>query len=308
VAAVVPFTQHPVTAVRLAAIRAAAACGDAGVIDDVEQLARAENPALAKGTTKAWDGRREPLVFTLLGGFSLTRGGWCPEDVAWERRVAQRLVRFLLVNRDRGVSEDELLDAFWPDRRLESARRSLHVAISRARRVLDMPDSPSVIEVTDRVYRLSLCAGDSVDADEFETSALAALAQSGATRRTSLERAASLWGGEPLPEERYSDWALGWRERLNDLHVAVLAALTDECLEHADLVAAGLRARELVELDPLHEGAHRRVMVAYARGGRRSQALRQFLACRRALVEQLGVEPATETTRLQQRILAGEPV
>jgi DNA-binding SARP family transcriptional activator len=49
-------------------------------------------------------------------------------------------------------------------------------------------------------------------------------------------------------------------------------------------------------------------MVAYARSGQRNQALRQFLECRRALVDEVGVEPAAETTRLQQRILAGEPV
>ena len=219
---------------------------------------------MSEGAIEARESPCEPaaLAFTLLGGFSLARGGWCPEDVAWERRVAQRLVRFLLVHRDRRVSEDELLEAFWPGRRLESARRSLHVAISRARRVLDTPDSPSVIEVTDRVYCLRLRAGDSVDADEFETTALAALAKSGASRRRSLERAASLWGGEPLPEERYSDWAIGWRERLGDLHVAVLAALADECLAGGDLLAAGLRARELIELDPLNESAHRRLMLA----------------------------------------------
>ena len=72
-----------------------------------------------------------------------------------------------------------------------------------------------------------------------------------------LERAAALWGGEALPEERYSDWALGWRERLTDLHTAVLAALSDGCLERGDLIGAGLRARDLVTLDRLNEGAHR---------------------------------------------------
>jgi DNA-binding SARP family transcriptional activator len=49
-------------------------------------------------------------------------------------------------------------------------------------------------------------------------------------------------------------------------------------------------------------------MLAYARSGRRGHALRQFLACRRALVDGLGVEPAEETAALQRRILAGEPV
>jgi hypothetical protein len=36
--------------------------------------------------------------------------------------------------------------------------------------------------------------------------------------------------------------------------------------------------------------------------------LRQFLACRRALVGELGVEPDAETAALQRRVLAGETV
>ena len=47
-------------------------------------------------------------------------------------------------------------------------------------------------------------------------------------------------------------------------------------------------------------------MVAYARTGRTSHALRQYLECRHALVLELGVEPAAETSRLQALILAGE--
>jgi hypothetical protein len=49
----------------------------------------------------------------------------------------------------------------------------------------------------------------------------------------------------------------------------------------------------------------RLLMGAYASAGRRGAALRQFLECRRALVEQLGIEPAAETLALQRRILAG---
>jgi DNA-binding SARP family transcriptional activator len=243
-----------------------------------------------------------------LGGFSVTRGTWRADDAAWERRVAQRLVRLLLLRRDGSVSEDEILETFWPDRGATSARRSLRVAASRARGVLDVPGAPSLIEITERVYALRLRPGDSVDADDFEKIARAALAADGEPRGCLLKRAKSLWGGEPLPEERYADWALGWRERLTDLYAALLAALADGCLERGDLIGAGLQARDLVELDALNEGGHRRLMLAYARGGQRGQALRQFLACRRALVEQLGVEPAIETARLQQRILAGDPV
>jgi DNA-binding SARP family transcriptional activator len=280
VSALVPFTRHPLPAVRLVA---------------TEALQR-HRPAAAA------------LRFTLLGRFSVTRGVWRAEDADWERRVAQRVVRLLILHRDRALGEDEIVETFWPDRPGDSARRSLHVAVSRARCVVDVPGAPSVIDVSDRLYRLRLRPGDSVDSDEFEAAARQALTEHRTPRMRLLERAASLWAGEPLPEERYSDWALGWRERLCDLHVAVLAALTDESLDRGDGATACLRARELIELEPLNEGAHRRLMVAHARAGRRNQALRQFLECRRALVERLGVEPATDTARLQRRILAGEPV
>jgi DNA-binding SARP family transcriptional activator len=280
VGALVPFTRHPLAAVRIMATEAL----------------RRQGPA------------RAPLRFILLGGFSVARGSWRADDADWERRVAQRIVRLLLLHRDRAIGEDELLETFWPDRPRDSARRSLHVAVSRARRVVDLPGDPTVIDATDRLYRLLLGPGDRVDSEEFETAAHRALTERSVARMRLLEGAASLWSGEPLPEERYSDWALAWRERVNDLHVAVLAALADECLERGNLVAACLRALELVELDPLNEGAHRRLMVAYARSGRRNRALRQFLDCRRALIDGLGVEPASDTARLQQRILAGAPV
>jgi DNA-binding SARP family transcriptional activator len=63
-----------------------------------------------------------------------------------------------------------------------------------------------------------------------------------------------------------------------------------------------------VKLDPLNEHGHRVLMTAYSRTGRRGHALRQYLECRRALVDALGVEPAAETSRLQAQILAGEAV
>ena len=74
---------------------------------------------------------------------------------------------------------------------------------------------------------------------------------------------------------------------------------------------AGLLLRavvQLLELDALDERAHRELMVGYARTGRTSQALRQFLECRRSMITVLGVEPSAETSGIQARILAGEPV
>ena len=112
-----------------------------------------------------------PLAFRTLGGFELRRGAWRVEEAAWERRVAERLVRLLLC-RGAAVSEDELFEAFWPERPPASARRGLQVAVSSARAVLEPPGAEaSRLEAADRTYRLRLRAEDSHDAAEFERAA-----------------------------------------------------------------------------------------------------------------------------------------
>ena len=178
----------------------------------------------------------------------------------------------------------------------------------RARGARSARRQRSVLEGSGRAYRLVLGERDMVDADVFLAAAERALQAPAASRRGQLERAAELWGGDPLSEERYADWAAVFRERLIDRYADVLSALTDACEAQDDRPAAQAAARRLVELDPLDESAHRRAMLAYARAGRRAHALRQFLECRKQLVEELGLEPSEATISLQRRILVGEPV
>jgi DNA-binding SARP family transcriptional activator/tetratricopeptide (TPR) repeat protein len=311
-AALLPFTRHPLAEVRRSALVSAVASGHPEaprLVAELERDGDAGVAAAARASGRRLASEPPPLVFTLLGGFGLRRGSFTVDDEAWERRVAQRLVRLLLVRRDAPVSEDVLFEAFWPDKPADAARRGLQVAVSSARAVLDPPGAERTsIDVSQRSYRLRLRPADSVDSDEFERAAAAALATNGPERIALLEVATSRWTGEPLPEDRYEDWAIAWRERLLDLYGQVLGALGDGHAAAGDHGRAIDASRRAVEVDPLDEGAHRRLMLSYARSGRRGHALRQFLACRRALVDGLGVEPAEETAVLQRRILAGEPV
>jgi DNA-binding SARP family transcriptional activator len=117
-----------------------------------------------------------------------------------------------------------------------------------------------------------------------------------------------MWAGEPLPEDRGEDWADAWREPLIELYRSVLAALVAEKTAAGDAPGATDAARRLLATDPLDESSHRILMTVYARSGRRGAALRQYLECRRTLVDALGIEPGPDSSALQRRILAGEPV
>jgi DNA-binding SARP family transcriptional activator len=311
-AALAAFTDHPEPAVRRAALSGALACNHPAALARLAELADDPDEQIASTAvaTRARLQRALPrLRFAVLGRFRVMRGGWEIGAGAWGRPMDPRLVRLLLVHHGELVPEDLIFEALWPGRSVSSARGSLHVAVSRARGVLDLPDvEASAIESEGHAYRLNLGEGGTVDAEEFRAAVEAALMEEGDGRRALLERARWLWGGEPLVEERYSDWAAAYRERLMDRYIEVLTALVELHERVADHAAAADLARELLDIDRLNEGAHRALMRAYARGGRPGHALRQYLECRRVLVEDLGTEPAEETSRLQARILAGESV
>jgi DNA-binding SARP family transcriptional activator len=309
--AMADFLAHPRAEVRRAALGPAAASGHPRAIGQLKALADGGG-AEAGAATRALDRLREgppALAFGMLGGFRLRRGEWEVDAASWARPAASALVRFLLVHRAEAVPEDDLFAAFWPSRSEKTARSSLQVALSQARSVLDVPGSPqSKIASVHRTYRLNLSEHDRVDTEEFAAAAQNALRLRGADRVDALEQAASLWIGEPLPEDRYAVWASAWRDDLNDRYAGLLSALVRARLRAGDNLEAVTAARKLIDLDPLNEASHSDLMIAYARAGRRSNALRQYLVCRRALVDGLGVEPSEAIAGLHARVLAGERV
>ena len=116
-----------------------------------------------------------------------------------------------------------------------------------------------------------------------------------------LATAARLYTGDLLAGLD-DDWVLYERERMRLLHLKSLRRLM-EYMRATGRLDEGLGyALEIVRLDPLNEEIHRAIMRMYAWRGERSQALRHYESCRRALLEELGIEPMAETVALSRQI------
>src|ERR1700752_714737 len=74
-----------------------------------------------------------------------------------------------------------------------------------------------------------------------------------------------------------------------------LSAKQDAAGDHEAAIQSG---RRLVLLDPLSEFGQRALIRAYARAGRRGEALRQYKSCAETLKRELGVAPDVETQLL----------
>src|SRR4029077_15829526 len=63
----------------------------------------------------------------------------------------------------------------------------------------------------------------------------------------------------------------------------------------------------LVQRHPLRERPRAQLMLALYRSGRQAEALRVYVDARRALVDELGLEPGPELQQLEQSILRQDP-
>jgi len=242
------------------------------------------------GSVEAWTDERQ----LVLGG---------PRQVA--------LLAFLLLNANRAVSADAVIDAVWGDER-EGAAKRLHMGVSRLRRALaplDGEDGPRLRTVGGG-YLLTVVPGE-LDAELFAErirDGRRTLEQGDAAGASELlSEALALWRGPPLADVAFEEFAQPGIRHLEELRLAALETRIDADFErgrHAEVIAEleGLLARE-----PTRERIAGQLMTALYRSGRQSDALQVYQRTRAALAEELGLEPGPALRTLQSQVLEQDP-
>jgi predicted ATPase/DNA-binding SARP family transcriptional activator len=244
-----------------------------------------------------------PLQFGLLGPLSVTRGG---EPTPIRRQKSRALLAVLLLEPNRVVSRDRLIDALWGEAPPDTARNTLQAHVSHLRKLL--PDG--ALETAPSGYRL-VVDPETVDVFGFirlaeeGRSRLAAgdLAGSAATLRAALD----LWRGAPLADFVGEPFAQPEIARLDELRLAALEDRIDADLElgrHGQLVP---ELERVVVEHPLRERPRAQLMLALYRAGRQADALAVYQQARKALVDDLGIEPGEALRKLEREILAQDP-
>ena len=116
------------------------------------------------------------------------------------------------------------------------------------------------------------------------------------------KKAVALYGGDFLAKEPYLPWAEERREELRGTYLDLLERLSRLYEKQGTLGRAIEYCKKAVQADPLLEPTYRRLMTLYAQRGMRSEALKTFEACRKALVRDLDTEPDEVTTAIFRKI------
>jgi predicted ATPase/DNA-binding SARP family transcriptional activator len=245
------------------------------------------------------------LTFRALGPLEVRVGGAVADLGPAKQRA---VLAVLLALSPDAVPVERLVDEVWPSGGPRQPLRSLQVYVSALRQAFD-PDGRWLTTVG-RAYRLAVPQG-AFDVLDFTADAdLAGQAARSGDPEGALEnadRALALWAGEAWQDVREVPGIGPDAARLDELRLDVRSVRAGALLalgRHRDLVP---ELEELVSRHPLREDLRGHLMLALHRSGRRSEALEVYAAGRATLVEETGLEPASELRTLQAQILEDDP-
>lgn len=231
-----------------------------------------------------------------------------------ERRLGGRhlpvLLSILASERPRAVGTEELAEALWGEDLPESWQASLRMAVSKVRAFLvEAGFEPAALRSVGGGYLLKLDLGVVLDiesaAEQMHAAEQALVAGQGADAADRAAQARTLLEPPFLPGSA-GPWVESKRHQLKALLVRALELEAEAFGASGRLDRAVAAARRAIELDPYHEGAHRALIRAHARGGNKAEALGSYERCRRLLSEELGVDPAPATEGVYLQVLRDE--
>ncbi len=285
-----------------------ARCGSAPARELLERLRgdadEEVRKSAAEGLTREEESALPLLRLHSLGPFTVYLGERRIEE--WHSQKVRYLLACLAAHPGRPVSEDVLVDAFWPEDPIRG-KNNLYTTSSNLRRALRHPGFKGELNTIPRTPAGLTLNPDLPrwhDLEELERCWREALAAARDPERLlqAWLSAARLYRG-PYLEGCYHEWAMVTRNRLEvrmqETLVSLLQALTarerwSEVLEYS---------QQLLELEPCSQEAHLGVMKAYLTQGQPELALRQFETCRVTLKKELQLDPSPALLQMRQRCL-----
>jgi DNA-binding SARP family transcriptional activator/ABC-type branched-subunit amino acid transport system substrate-binding protein/streptogramin lyase len=239
------------------------------------------------------------LRFNVLGRLDVVGVGGRLALPAGKQRA---LVAALLIDANRAVSADRLIDRLWGERPPATAVKNLQVLVSQLRKAL----GEGTIETVSGGYVLHVQPG-AIDAERFEAlleQGRRDLAEGRAqAAQRALEDALALVRGAPYEDLVYEDFV---RDEIDRLQQLITEAREErlEAMLAQDMPAQALAdLRKLAAEHPTRERTVTLLAAALARTGRRAEALELYDQTRRLLAEQVGIEPGERLRRLHAAIL-----
>lgn len=221
-------------------------------------------------------------------------------------RQGRLLFAYLLLERDRGATRDELVELLWPQGPPPSARTALRALLSKVRTAVG---DHGVVGISKLGITLGEGAWIDVEAAIGAAQRCDLAVDAGAWREAwgAAQVALSVAGRRFLPGEE-GEWIEGKRRELEDVRLTALEKLARVALElgSSELAAGERCARALVVAAPYRESGYSLLMRVLAARGNPAEAVRMYDRARTLLRDELAIPPSAELRALNEQLVGAD--
>jgi DNA-binding SARP family transcriptional activator len=250
------------------------------------------------------------LKVHLLGKFKLFVGDQEISAKSWKSRKARTLFQFLLYSRSRGyVNKEVLMELLWPEDDPAKTAKRFHVALASLRKTLE-PDIPrgtpsSYISRDNDSYTIDLGEKGWVDIENFIKELR--LARQEEDLGKSIEhylKAETIYQGEFLEEDLYSEWCIEARESFGSEYLQLLREIIEYYDGQKDYKQCIQYAKKYLKSDKYAEDIYQLLMTYYATTGNKAMVVKTFEKCRDMIENDLNCPISNEAKDLYQKLIA----
>lgn len=247
---------------------------------------------------------------TFLDGFRLTGKTAAITDDMNRSQKVWSVLSYLILNRDRNISQAEFIDTFWSSDKSSNPVNALKTLLYRIRTLLAPVFGPGMDPIVSQrgSYSWNPAIVCKTDVDEFEALCRRA-ADSALDMEARMElyaKAVALYRGDFLPDLADQLWVINLSAHYHRLYLDAVKAYAVLLEEYKDYATLYQVCSQAIEVDALDESLHIPLIRSLVRQGKDVAALAQYENTTDLLYRKLGVRPSQELQALYHEIMAIE--
>ena len=246
----------------------------------------------------------DKIKIKLFGSFSLSCG---QSEITGDNLSNQlcNLVGFLIVNRDKQVSQDAIIDALWPDE-VSNPAAALKNLVYRFRKLsteLGFPYAKNFIVSSGGSYHINNELSIEVDIESFSDFCAQSEDQNDKLSRAEfLREAVDCYGGDFMSSIGYKTWIVSISQHYHALYFKTVYSLLDIYAQSENFSAMNTVAKKAADLDVFEENAHKYIIYSLYRLGNQQQAINHYSYVSELFYRELDVELSSGTRKLYTEI------
>ncbi len=226
-------------------------------------------------------------------------------ESVWPTKKAKKLLFYMLLNRHRKVSQDNLVETLWHDSSRTSGRNSLRKAVQHIRAILSKNHSLKDDFIVSGMGFYQIAQGVLVQVDCEEIEAIYRSLKDG--RLPVVEQIAACKKIASIAEGTFAtDWYDNWVEELRTyfqgIYEDALMQLTNWYINHRQLRQSLIYLKNLINTDYYNEAYHRLFMETLVKMGKNREAIRHYESFEKKLQRELGCKPQSETNEVYKKL------